>query len=416
MPRAHGDFGIIAASFAAVLIVAASSQLLPANLTTIAGDFAWQRGRLVATVHSAVGFTFALTVLLWGALNERWDHKWVFWIALLFACAGALASALASRAWMIVAGGALIAASTAGVETTVTTLMGELRPRKRALFINLSQAMFAIGAGGSPFAVVWLLNRGFSWPMTFVAAAAAVAGLLVLLPLARSRPAQRRAEPLQLRRALGLMTQPRFTLLVATISFYVGIEIGVSALSPQYFEEVWRIPTSDLWAKLPISAFWLAMVPGRVLAGALACRLGEPKVACGALLLGALSQSLFLTATGPTAGLLWIAVSGFALGGVWPTVLSSVSLFYREFIPTRLALLIGAGGAAIAVFEAFLGLLYDFASATSRRNGIFITFCVIPAFAVVALLSYILFLRAARRGDASPEELSAPLQQTAPTL
>jgi len=394
LPHSRNNRALILAAFAAVLTVAAASQLVGANLTLIARDFARPRGALLAAIHLAAGLGFFASVFLWGTLNEKWSHKRVFWIALAVCFVGALLSGAATAPAIIILGGGVMAASTAGVESTVSTLFGEIRPHRRALFINFSQAAFAIGAGASPFAVAWLLHAGFSWRSTFFIIALAALILLFTLPFARFTPRPPAPTGVPLARASTLLKDRRFLWLLLAICCYVGIETGVSTLSPQYFEEVWQIPTTRLAAKIPISVFWLSMVPGRIIAGIIASRFGEHKTVCASLLLAALFQSLFLLAPTPTVGLVFIGLSGFAQAGVWPTMVSAVSSLFSDLIPTRIALMVGVGGAGIGIFDALLGAVYDLASHNaSRAQGIFTTFCIIPLFALLSLTFYLLPLR-----------------------
>ena len=400
MPENRNGRALILLAFAAILTVAASSQLVGANLTLIAHDFSRPRGALLARAHLATGLGFFVSVFLWAALSERWNHKWVLWLTMAICLAGASASGAAQLPALLILGSVLLAASTAGVESTAAILLGEVRPHRRALLINFSQAVFAVGAGASPFAVAWLLHSGFSWHSTFFMITPAAAVLLLLLPFARFTLTPPSTPRTRFSAVSRLLRDHRFLWLLLAICFYVGIETGASALSPQYFEEVWRISPTHLLSKVSISVFWLAMVPGRILAGLLASRFGEHKTICASLILAALFQALFLLAPTPASGLVFIGLSGFAQAGVWPTMISAVSSLFTDLIPTRIALMVGVAGAGFGIFEALLGSIYDLASSDSTRSqGISTTFSIIPLFALLSLAFYLLAIRPPRHPD-----------------
>jgi len=396
--------GLLAACLIAPIFLGFAGTLFPGNLTAMAEEFSWARGRLLASATFAFGMAFIASIPVWVVANQNHNRKWVLWWAAVVSLGGFLAPALAPGALVAVLGAFLLGASTSGVESSVSTLAGELRPDRRAFFVGATQAMYAIGAGGAPFLIAGILSAGFSWRYSFAAAGAISVLVVAFLPASRYHGHAKPARQVNVARALRLLLEPRFALLAASMICFVGIEVGVNAMTVQCFEEVYHVASDDLLSKAPIAAFWLPMVPGRLLAGHIADRIGESKVICGSLLLGIVTSTLFLFAPEPALALVWVAATGLAVAGVWPCLVSSVSHFYKELVETRIALMVCVGGVGVMVFGAIVGAVYDLASASSRAYGARFTAALVPFIAALSLGAFVLFGKLGRNPLREREE------------
>lgn len=390
MTRAHPHRGLLTACFAAPVFLGLAGTLFPGNLTAMADEFCWARGKFLASATFAFGVAFLALIPVWVVANQNHNRKWVLWWAAIVSLAGFLAATFATAAVFAMLGAFLLGASTSGVESSVSTLAGELRPDRRAFFVSATQAMYAIGAGAAPFLIAGILSAGVSWRYSFAAAGAVSVFVVGLVPASKYHRHSKPAQHINVARALALVRELRFALLLASMICFVGIEVGVNAMSVQCFEEVYHVSSAGLLSKLPIAAFWLAMVPGRLIAGHLADRIGETKVVCAGLLLGMATTSLFVFAPGPGLALVWVAASGFAVAGVWPCIVSAVSAFYTEFVETRIALAVCAAGVGVMIFGAILGAVYDLASVSSRAYGARFTAGLVPFIAALSLGAFAL--------------------------
>lgn len=389
-----------------------AGTLFSGNLTDIADTFSCTPGRLLSCVTLAVGAAFLVSIPVWVVANQNHNRKWLLWCGAVVSLAGFLVTTFAPAALFVVLGAFLFGASTSGVETSVATLAGELRPKQRAFFVGATQAFFAVGAGATPFLIAGLLKAGLSWRHSFAAAGVVSVFVVALVPASHYHRHSKPAQPVNVARALTLLRERRFALLLVCMICYVGVEIGITSICVQFLEKVYHAGSDTLLSKMPIAAFWLTMVPGRLIAGHLADRIGETKVICGALLLGTVTSSLFLFSPGPAFALLCVAASGLVLAGVWPCIVSAVSRFYTDLVETRIALTVCAGGVGVMVFGALLGAIYDLASASSRAHGARFTAALIPIIAALSLGSFVLFLRSsARPRDAASRSATQTLHE-----
>ena len=389
--------GLTVSCFASVLLVGVCPALYSGNLTAMAREFGWERGQLIGSVNLMFGLSFLVTILAWTIVNQNCNRKWALLGAVALTALGFAAPVFGKGPTVVMASCFLLGAATAGVETVASTLLGEISGRRRALLMGVSQSMFALGVGAGPFLIVGLLSAGWSWRASFGATAAAGVVVAALLPPCRHAPTNGGAQRVRMRVALSVLRERRFLLILVCMCSYVGVEAGLSIMGVQCLEEIHLISSDHLLAKVPITAFWLAMVPGRLIAGAIADRWGESRVITACLALGLAAQALFLVAPTPVASIAAIALAGLGLAGVWPTIVSGISRTYADFVPTRVALAVGAGGIGIAVFLPVLGWVYDAASATGRARGVRVTLLVILGIGVLSLISHLAAGRDDRR-------------------
>lgn len=213
--------------------------------------------------------------------------------------------------------------------------MEEGRPANgRAL--SLMHAAYAVGAVAGPFVLGWLLAAGMPWVSVYRGIAvifALLLGILFLLPfglLGREEP--------EIRSANGsrkpLWRERGYWLGFATLFLYVGVEIGISNWSAEYY--VSRFGASAVAGSFMVSLFWLGLLVGRLGFPVLAAGLPQEKLltrlaAALALATGLLAAAGFVGPDAVLVAALLFFLAGLACSSIYPVAMSMVgTLFPRS--------------------------------------------------------------------------------------
>jgi len=149
------------------------------------------------------GLTQALFQLPFGWLSDRWGRKPVIFLGLLLFAAGSVMAASATTPFWLIAGRAL--QGSGAISAAVIALVGDLTPDNRrtrvmALIGIIIGMAFILAFVVGPALSAWIGVEGLFW----LTAAFAVAGMLLVMPLAAPRPVPR-ADLLSLRTVFPLV-------------------------------------------------------------------------------------------------------------------------------------------------------------------------------------------------------------------
>lgn len=300
-----------------MLVFAMAGQLLPAALSALSREFnrnLAERGLLLALAPAG----FIISTLVSGHLSDRLGQR--IFVLLGFAL---LAAGLGLAAWardypMLQAGLFLIGTSGGFVESPLSVVAAAAFPERRAQALNLVQIFFNVGAILGPAMVGIALWAGWGWRPGFGAIIFVALLALVLahrgLPSGTPAHAMRPARDPERRSGYGLVA-----VLALALFFYVGGEMTVAQWGANYVESQFGAPPGR--AALVVSGFWLGMMFGRALYVLIVGRMGYlPPIMWSALLGGLATLGAAAARSGIMAGVL-CCMTGFLLGGTWPTIL-----------------------------------------------------------------------------------------------
>src|SRR5262245_40951667 len=228
---------------------------------------------------------------------------------LALSCAATAVSLLGyatAPAWAIVVAWGLLAGAGAGaIDAGINAYVAS---RHSARTVNWLHACYGVGAAAGPALMSAVLARGLGWERGYLLVASAQVALAIAFaatyrrwPAASARPAGDPASAETLRATLRL-TSVRWG--AAAFFVYTGLEAAVGAWSYSLLalSRGFALPVAAFW----VSAFWMGLTGGRVLAGALAGAAAPESVLRAALACLALGTAL-----------VWLApVRGAELGGL----------------------------------------------------------------------------------------------------
>lgn len=346
-------------------------------------------GAMIAAQYVAI----MLMPMLFGNLSDRFGKKRIVMIFIAVFAGGCLLIQSAEAVWILITGIFVLGAGYSVCESTLTAAMTDQYREKGSRYVNLTQCCFSVGAVVGPLLTDYLITqRGQDWRSLFILLGVLFVLSFLFFAFIRFRPVKEsqaaasqtevEEEPKGERRRKGKSFGGRiwsllFLLLVVQMFLYVGMENGIGFYVDSLMTEDLDIARE---ASGVLSAFWLAMIPSRFLAGILyrfkkVVLIGGFGVA--ALLLG---MTWFLTGA-VTAYVLFFCL-GFVCGPVWPTLMGVAAEEYPESTGTVTGVLMAAGGFGGAAVPVLLG----WCSEMFGTRGSYLMLAVLSAAALILTL------------------------------
>jgi FHS family glucose/mannose:H+ symporter-like MFS transporter len=269
-------------------------------------------------------------------------------------------------AWLLVCGIALIAGFAFGmIEAGIGTFVMIASQDKQAVAMSRLEVGFGIGALVMPFIASYLIARGiWSYSFLFLGASALItAGIWFRISMHNDRmdailthkmTAEQRSIKGPVYSADSL---PILGLFMLFFFLYVGLEISIVNFLPAIFLEKMQASTS--LATLSVSAFWLAMVIGRLFAGVIAERINYFRFLAVTCAGSVIVLVLMAVNSAISVGYTLVLLLGLLMAGMF-----AVSLIYaNRFIPgmteRTTSLLIASGGLGGALLPLAAGWSMD---------------------------------------------------------
>ena len=347
------------ATWMAILVFAVGVNLFPPNLAAMSETFHMSEGLFGAKLMWIGPLLFGIFTIVWGVAGSRFSNS----RNLLVAAMVILGASLGLYAWrpvflLIGLAAALLGISGSGIELMGCVFMAQLHPKNKRRFLNYSQCFFALGASATPLFAGQLLDRGYHWRVSFRAGAALAVATIALIALSPYRRTAQTTQPMRLRGVGPFANDRRYLFILAAMFFYVGGEMGVARWVPDYFAKTFG--RSNTISSLSLSLFWLAMFPGRLIAGTLSHKVSTRAILVVSAAGGTLAMTALLLA-GENMTLAFVAVlaMGFFLGSIWPTLVALTSTVYNDHLHLRVAIIMGGGALGSAIISPAIGWIRE---------------------------------------------------------
>lgn len=377
-----------AAAFFGTFSLAVVYSVTPASINEIGRAFGASKSMLGALYFAQMA-AFALSVTIGGWLSDRKGKLPVMMMGCLLMAVGSSAFALTSNfsvafALMLLTG--LGGGFTEGV--AIAAVADLYSGARRTALMNWTQALFGLGAIGTPLVVAKLISmppiwRMGNWRLGYFLAALCVTTAAALAAIAISR---KREVPI----AVGdkdtadwrtLLRDPLVIWLAIGIGLYVGAESGQGNWLAVYFEK--GLNSTAPFAASTIAFFWSGISVGRIAAVWLSRHMSDHALILWSLGLCVAAEAGMLLMPTPVPAVAMVTVVGLCMGPVWPTVLSRAAAAHPGQSGTVIGIIIALGAAALAIVSPVIGGVGDIAGI---RPAMWICF-------VLVVLNLALFLR-----------------------
>lgn len=365
--------------FCSVGVLGAFLQLRGALIPSFGESFAVSEARL-GLIASAASAGSLVSVFAIGTAVSRIDVGRTLVLAGAALVVLLAAIALAPTYAVLLAGFGAAGLAQGSLHALDRPLLSHLYPDRRGRIYNLQDMAWAIGAALGPLlATAALVVAG--WRLAFVVLACAFVPVVALF-WRLEVPSFAGEEPLEPRELAGLLrtrTVGTMALLMVLLSL---VESGIFTWLPYYAGET--LPRGV--ANLSLSLYLAAYVPGRYAFSRAADRFDNLELVLASAALATAALVGFLSASG-YAMLGAVAVVGFLVAGMFPTLLAWATNDVPEYSGPVNALAFVASGAGFAVFPAAMG-------AVAGRYTIGAAMALLAvAMAVFALVAAVIVLR-----------------------
>jgi fucose permease len=344
-------YAIVAMSF----VFAVPAVLMPRIAADLSLDYARQGVLFSATVCAV------LVPLVSASIADRIGSARVLLAGSLIQAAGCFWIASAHSFGEALAGGVVLGAGGAATDPLTTPLVCAVYPERRARMSNVLHGFFCIGLAATAAVLLALLEMGVGWRSAFRAIGAlclphGVAALLRPLPKQTHQGAVRL-------RARDMVRDRRFLVLAAAMTFAGATEVGPTNWLPTLVQRAWPGAGATTAGAAGMIVFGLLMAAGRFLTSTLCHRFGVERLLAASAVLCTAGLTAIAAPLPPIATGAALAVVGFGVGCLWPTVLALAGDRFPDAGASMFSVLSMAGGIGCIVAPAWIGWV---ASGTGR--------------------------------------------------
>lgn len=347
-----------AAAFVSLFAYSVLQFVTPSAINEIGKAFNISQSTL-GGLYFTFAASFCVSVIYGGRISDRKGKLPVVAAGCIFITAGSTVFALTHNLVVAFAANLLMGFGGGLAEGIAMATISDLYngPRRTAM-LNWSQFVFAVGAILTSLGISALIAAGISWRVGFMGAAVLCA---VAAFLAVWATVIRYEKPLAVAHGESNWREVLFDPIVFWLSIglmlYVGAECGLTNWLAVFFKE--DLATSSAFAASTVAFMWLGLGVGRAAATWISRRWTDINIIRWGLALAAVSQAALLLVNSPIAALAIVTVIGFALGPMWPTILSCVGAAHPNRTGTVFGVVIAMGSFGNAIFTPAIGRLGD---------------------------------------------------------
>ncbi len=383
-----------------------SITIVGATLPTILGDFGWNYGT-AGLVMAAGAIGYFLSTFVAGRVLGRLGARNSIAIGLVLDTVGLAFFAAGPSPLLNLLLYFAVGLGQGFIEVTINWAvlrMGEPEPGEPAVSashagraMSLMHGTFAIGAVAGPFVLGWLLEARLPWA-TLYRGMAGLFGILLatsfILPMhllkretrseaARTGGAGRIRRDAEGRLRGGISSSPAYWLGFFSLLLYVGVELGISNWSAEYFVSVFG--SSPATGSFMVSLFWTGLLAGRFGIPVLSRNVRQEAILVAISILLVVSSALlalfgFFGPAFRIPAYILIFLAGLGCSCIYPIVVSIAGETFPRAQAQAISFASTGGGLGSFVFPYLMSLI-------SGRFGIRYGFAVYAFFAVISLLS-----------------------------
>lgn len=370
-------------SFASLTLVGWTGLLIPSLLRVIKAEFD-QTDAGFGLLYLVGALSFAVGALAAGLLGERLGRRILLPLSALVIAVGVATQGAAPTWPVLLLGVAFGAVGCGAIDAGVNGVVMDLSVSGKGSALNRLHLFYSVGALGAPLVIGQLVGLGVDWRL--VAAGTGLAALALVVPLRAvgSVPPRRRAaaaaagaagrddratgsnERISPRndRAAGADLRLPLAILGAAITCYVATELGVSSWLVGFLADE---PMSV--ATLGLGLFWLGHASGRLAAVRFADRFDSIRLTTACAIAGGVALAVAVYGPPGATRIATFALTGFALGPVWPMIMTVGGTLFPHRAATVSGVLTAAGVVGSVLYPPFMGLISEIAGLGAGMTG-----------------------------------------------
>ena len=342
--------------------------VITAGLGPALPDLAAHTGVSLAAVGAVLTGLFSgavATLSIAGLLSDRFGQRPLLFAGAAILMLGTVGIILSPSLPLLVLAAVLAGLGHGFIDLATNLVIAEVFAHRSTAALNLVNVFFAVGAVAGPFVASLTLRWwGSALPALWLGALLFLPQLWLAPRLAGTPRGASGPAPVSRSLVGRLLRSPLLWLFALTGLIYVGGEAGVGSWNTVYLTRTTALDPST--AALLTAGYWLALTLGRVAAAAVGTRFSAQTILAASLTGALAGAGLLLVGVGRLPlTLAGVLLAGFCFGPVFPTLLSVVTLRFREGTGTAASVIVGLGSAGGALIPALDGYLLDRVSPTA---------------------------------------------------
>jgi len=275
-----------------------------------------------------------------------------------------------------------------GIDLSANLLVSAAYPKNTAFMLNLLHFFFGLGSFFGPALVSLSIVVTGSGMLVHWVAAGIFLILAAVMVLFRSAPRQ---TPAPLKTAAGeiqagkqVFRSPVLWLLSGLILLYVGVEVGLGSWTTRFLAISTQMAEQN--GALVTSAYWGALTIGRLAVAAVSRRISHTRLLTIMLSLSLVgSFGIFFSLGTVLPTILFIILTGFSFGTIYPTSVAVTMLEFPEDQGKSVGLLAAIGSMGGLVLPWAAGIMLE--TVSPMLFALFICACIVVLFILLLTLS-----------------------------
>lgn len=314
-------------------------------------------------IPSAVFIWFFVLSVPMGVLQDRLGKRNVLNLGMIITAIGLLLPYFYFTRVSVFIGFALLGIGNTIVQVSANPLLVDVVPfDKKSSFLSFSQFIKAVGSMIAPFVAAFFAERFGDWKLMFLAFG--IVSILSVIWLAATRMEETRntEKRATIGSSLGLLGNRYIALMVLGIFLVVGIDVGINAVSGQYFLN--KFGSVQEFAEKGRSVYFFGKMLGTFAGAIMLTVLSSRKFLLWTSALGLASILGLLVVPTDMVAMAVIFIIGLGVANIFPLIFSLTVERYplRANEISGLMIMAVSGGAAI---PPLIGFLTDTAGLTA---------------------------------------------------
>lgn len=318
-------------------------------------------------------------VLVFGEISERIGKRMGVVIAAVFYSSGALFVALAGSVDFSILAFFLFGIGTGGIEGILFSLIGDYNGPHTNKIMNISQAVFSIGAVSGPLMISWIIKFvNYKYIYGIIWAFMGILAILFFLSKEIDTFAIKAPKEKGALKALKLIRNPAMVIFMLTLMIAIGCETAVTYWLIKYYDLLGVVGLGAIG----ISVYWVSSIPGRMIG---AYSKDQGRYLSLSFILGSAGIILLLILPTPALKFIGIVLLGIALAPVYPCISTLGAGLFPEKSAAAFSLMVFSCGIGGALAQPLIGAISEASSITTVYGAIAV---------IMLILSVMIFIGA----------------------